>query len=273
MAQPARKRGDIELSMFIPCFNESKIIEFTARETISALEKLGLAFELIIADDGSTDSTSDKVRKIFRGDDRIRVFRNTPNLGRGEILNLAFKTGRGKVFAFCDADLSADPKDLPTLIEAVRDKGYDVSTGSRWMIGSDVHRSTKRTSLSFVYNKCISLMFSSKVRDHQCGFKGFKRDVILELAKDSGINRMRRWSWDTEILVRAQKKGYSIYEFPILWREKRKTRVKPIRDAMVVSRHLLRLYYEHCVIPLFRKLFRMLYSFRSNQLYQVKAEV
>lgn len=88
--------------------------------------------------------------KSFRGDSHVRVFRNTPNLGRGEILNLVFEMGRGKVFAFCDTDLSADLKDLPILIEAVRGKGYDISTGSRWVRGSSVHRSWNRTVLSFV---------------------------------------------------------------------------------------------------------------------------
>ena len=246
------REDDIELSMFVPCFNESKIIERTVKEALSALEKLDLTFELIIADDGSTDRTSKKVEENLHGDNRIKVFRNKINLGRGEILNLAFKTGRGRVFAFCDADLSADLKDLPILIEAVRCKNYDIATGSRWMKGSSVRRSWKRIALSLLYNKIIALLFSSKVNDHQCGFKAFKRQVILELARDSGLNRIRRWSWDTEILVRAQKKGYSIYEFPISWEEKRRTRVKPIRDAIVVSRHLLKIYYELCLTPLFK---------------------
>ena len=256
LAQVEREKGEIEVSMFIPCFNESRVIESTVRETLAALESLDLNFELIIADDGSTDGTSDKVTEKFQDDNRVRVFRNTPNLGRGEILNLAFKTGKGKIFAFCDADLSADLKDLPVLIGEVRDKGYDISTGSRWVRGAGVHRSRKRIALSLIYNKFIALLFSSKVKDHQCGFKAFKREVILEIAEDSGLNRIRRWSWDTEILVRAQKKGYSIYEFPISWKEKRKTRIKLIRDAIVVSRHIIKLYYELCIIPFFKKIFR-----------------
>jgi len=245
-------KDEVEISMFIPCFNESRIIESTIRETLSALEDLNLTFELIIADDGSTDGTSQKVAESFC-DERVRVFRNEKNLGRGEILNLAFKTGRGRIFGFCDADLSADLKDLPILIAAVRKRDYDISTGSRWMEGAEVHRSWKRNLLSYIYNRSISLLFSSNVKDHQCGFKAFKRKVILELARDSGINKIRRWSWDTEILVRAQKKGYDIYEFPISWKEKRKTRVKPIRDAIIVSRHLLRLYFELSIIPLFKE--------------------
>ncbi len=238
----------ITVSIFIPVYNEGKIIESTIKQSISALEKLGMTFELVIADDGSTDSTPAIVSNMTKKEKRLNLFRESINRGRGEILNLAFQKAQGKIIAFYDADLSTDLKYLPQLINSIKNSGYDIATGSRWFGGwfrsSYVKRGIMRLFVSFVYNNLIRILFRSNLKDHQCGFKSFKKSVILDIVKDAGMNRSRRWAWDTEILLRARRKGYKIYEFPVMWEEKRKSKVKPIREFSIIFGYVFKLFFK-----------------------------
>ena len=235
-------KDKIILSIFIPVYNESLIIENTIKKSLASIEQLKLNFELVITDDGSEDETSEIVRRMMIKDKRIRLFRKNKNYGRGEILNLAFRTAKGDIVAFYDADLSVDLSYLPSLIHSIKDLNYDVATGSRWLKGAKVKRGLSRLFISFLYNKIISFIFDTKLKDHQCGFKGFKKHVILNLVKYMGVDKYRRWSWDTELLLRSQMMGYKIHEFPINFEEKRRTKTKLIRDSIVVSRHIFKLY-------------------------------
>jgi hypothetical protein len=101
-----------------------------------------------------------------------------------------------------------------------------------------------RLMVSFVYNNMIRFLFRSRLKDHQCGFKSFRRWVILRLVKEAGYNKNRRWAWDTEILLRAQRDGYRINEFPVQWREVRMSKVKPFRDFSIAFKHVLSLYFR-----------------------------
>jgi hypothetical protein len=116
-----------------------------------------------------------------------------------------------------------------------------VAAGSRWTKGSIVERAITRTIVSYVYNKMVQLTFNSKMRDHQCGFKSFRRQKLLQLLNEAGTYENRLWAWDTEILVRAQKHGYKISEFPVKWKSGRKSSFKYMRDMTVVAAYLLRL--------------------------------
>ena len=235
-------KDKIIVSIFIPAYNESKIIENTIKKSLVSLKQLKVNFELVIADDGSKDKTPEIVKRMMKGEKRIRLFGKDKNYGRGEILNLAFKTAKGTVVAFYDADLSVDLNYLPLLIHSIRDLNYDVATGSRWLKEAKVKRGLCRFFISFVYNKIISILFYTRLRDHQCGFKAFKKYIILDLVKEMGMDKHRRWSWDTELLLRAQMKGYKIHEFPVNFEEKRRTKTKLIRDGIIVSRHIFKLY-------------------------------
>jgi hypothetical protein len=65
----------------------------------------------------------------------------------------------------------------------------------------------------------MKIYFHSKIKDHQCGFKAFKKEKLLQLLDEMGYEKTRGWFWDVELLVRAQRKGYSIDEFPVEWKE------------------------------------------------------
>jgi glycosyltransferase involved in cell wall biosynthesis len=210
-----------DFSLLIPIYNERKIIIKNLRKILRALRKMKKSYEIIIVDDGSTDGSSELISKNFS---HIKIIRYQRPSVR-ENLNRSFKYAKGEIVAFMDADLPVPLKYFSRLISEI-ENGYDIATGSRWMKESKIRRSFYRHVISFFYNNYVKFLFGSKVKDHQCGFKAFKQKVIFELADCLGYKRMRSWAWDAELLVRAQKKGYKISEFPIEWKGRKKSKVK-----------------------------------------------
>ncbi len=130
---------------------------------------------------------------------------------------------------------------LEELIESVRVRPYDVATGSRRLPESRAIRSTERELASRVYNGLVRTCLSSSIYDHQCGFKAFDRDALDRLLPQI---RDRHWFWDTELLVRAQRAGYRINEFPVSWRPGEDTTVDVVRDGYEMGREVVRLWWE-----------------------------
>lgn len=147
------------------------------------------------------------------------------------------------IIAFMDMDLATDLKHARELIDAVEDKGYSISTGSRWMESSKTKREKSRFFISLAYNNFVRLLFGSRIRDHQCGFKAFRREAAIALLKEMGHSKRRGWSWDTELLVRAQKKGLRVYEFPVEWNAGQRTSFKFAVDCLSIFGYLLYLRF------------------------------
>jgi hypothetical protein len=105
---------------------------------------------------------------------------------------------------------------------------------------SRIERTGGREIASRGYNFMVRTILSSRLRDHQCGFKAFNRERLLALlpaVKDT------HWFWDTEVLVRAQHAGYRICEFPVVWNQGRKTTVQR-NDVWDMGNAILRLWWQ-----------------------------
>ena len=105
---------------------------------------------------------------------------------------------------------------------------------------SDIARTRGREIASRSYNFLVRLFLGSKIYDHQCGFKAFNRNRILPLLP---AIRSNHWFWDTEILVRAQREGYRVTEFPVRWRAGKGTTVK-FKDIFEMGTAILRLWWQ-----------------------------
>ena len=129
---------------------------------------------------------------------------------------------------------------LKELVQSIRD-GYDFATGSRMLPESNVRRPFKRGLASKGFNFLTCLMLGSKLYDHQCGFKSFRRSsffAIMDKVKDM------HWFWDTELFVRAQRAGYRVKEFPVDWTHGGATKVNLIKDVFGMGSQIFRLWYE-----------------------------
>ncbi|MDD1709213.1 MAG: glycosyltransferase family 2 protein [Methanoregulaceae archaeon] len=229
----------IEISAVIPVYNDRKALTGAIPLSVSTLEAITPDFELIIAEDGSTDGSAELVRSWMEKDSRVRLFHSDERLGRGRALNRAFLAADGKIVCYYDVDLATDMKHLATLIGAIS-SGYDISTGSRLLPESRIQRSGGREIASRGYNFLVRVVLGSRLHDHQCGFKAFSRDRVLAIipsVKDT------HWFWDTEVLVRAERKGYRICEFPVVWEQGEKTTVRR-HDVWDMGTAVLRLWWQ-----------------------------
>ena len=161
----------------------------------------------IIAEDGSTDGTAERAEELAQQNPKVKHIHREKRLGRGTALNNAFKQSSGEVLVYMDLDLATDLKYLKPLVEAITVEGYDFSTGSRMLRESKAERTASRSISSKTYNFLVRHMLGSKLHDHQCGFKAFKREPLMQI-----IDKVEatHWFWDTEIMVRAQRTGYKV---------------------------------------------------------------
>ena len=228
-----------DLTAVIPVYNDRVSLEEAIPRSIEILAAVDPGFELIIAEDGSTDGSCGVVQGWEIRDPRIRLLHSDTRLGRGRALMRAFQAARGGIVCYYDVDLATDISHLPELIAAIRD-GYDVATGSRLLPESEIIRSGGRELASRGYNFLVRAILHSTVYDHQCGFKAFKRDRLLTLLPSV---QDTHWFWDTEVLVRAQHQGYRVREFPVRWREGPGTTVRR-NDVYRMGRSILRLWWQ-----------------------------
>lgn len=205
------------VSIFLPIYNEEKILAEHTLLIYRAARKLQRPFEIVIVDDTSYDSTYEIAKKLSKKYKEIALVRFENGPSRRENLSVALKRAKYPILLYTDVDLSVGLSYLPELIQKI-DDGYDVATGSRYM-GVKPKREFYRKVLSKIYNWFIRIFLGSKIKDHQCGFKAMKKEAFDKLAKELGYDKtfIRGWFWDAEFLIRAQNKGYKISEFPVTW--------------------------------------------------------
>ncbi len=228
------KENKLSLEIFIPFYNEENILKSNSLKIDEAISKLDYNYRIVLVDDSSSDGSQNVAKELLRRNNFSYIrYENGPS--RRENLAEAIKTSKRDVIVFMDIDLATDLKHLKELVENITIKHYDISIGSRFM-GKKAKRGFSRKLLSFVYNNLLYTIHNSKVKDHQCGFKAFKKEVIQHLISDAAYDKkfIRGWVWDAEILIRAQKKGYMIKEFPVEWNSGDKSSFDFFRESKML---------------------------------------
>ncbi len=231
----------MKISVVLPAYNEAQKLPEAVDSVKKHLEGTGYDYEVIIAEDGSSDGTDEVAAQLSQKDSRVQHLHSKERLGRGKALRKAFESAEGEIVGYMDVDLSTDLKHLKELVDSIAVEGFDIATGSRLMKESKKQRPAKREFASKGYNFLIKLLLGSKLHDHQCGFKAFKKETILELSKDIKDNH---WFWDTEVLILAQRRGYKIKEFPVEWEHGGDTKVSLSKDVAYMGSQILRLWGE-----------------------------
>jgi glycosyltransferase involved in cell wall biosynthesis len=162
-------------------------------------------------------------------------------MGRGAALNNAFKQCSGEVLVYMDLDLATDLKYLKSLVQSISVEGYDFATGSRMLPDSVVKRTRSRTISSKTYNFLVRHMLGSKLMDHQCGFKAFKKEPLLKMLDEIEATH---WFWDTEIMVRAHRRGYKIKEIAVEWKSGKDTKVNIVKDSSSMFWQIMKLWWK-----------------------------
>ena len=170
--------------MIVPVLNEADNLDPLLDELLAVLASTGRAFEIIAIDDGSTDSSFDRLLARQRRDDRIRVVQFRRNFGQTAAIAAGFDRARGGWVVTIDADLQNDPADIPLLL-AKAEEGFDVVSGWR------EHRrdSLLRRLPSRVANWLIGIVTGLRLRDYGCSLKVYHRDVAKNVKLYGELHR------------------------------------------------------------------------------------
>jgi len=230
--------------VFVPAYNEDMYLPGTVKKIEKVLNQFTKSFEIVIIDDASTDLTNKIGTSLTTNEKNIKYVRFENGPSKRENLAASFTKSNGEIIAFADSDILVSLGYMPALYHEVR-RGADIAIGSRYVKGSKINRRLSRLLVSKIYNNFLRLYFGSSVRDHQCGLKIFRKDVILDLIKNMKYveNQKRGWFWDAELLIRAQKNGLKISELPIEWECVRK-RPFGLRNQLKIIPYMLRLKRE-----------------------------
>jgi len=176
---------DVALSIVIPIYNEEGNIEPLYREIEGALEGLGVEYEILAIDDGSTDDSFTVLKRLHEEDPRVRVIRFRRNFGQTAAFAAGFDAAWGEMVVTLDADLQNDPADIPLLLSKI-EEGYDVVSG--WRVGRKDPFLTRRLP-SMVANWLISQTTGVRLHDHGCSLKAYRSEVIKEVRLYGELHR------------------------------------------------------------------------------------
>ncbi|MBX3063496.1 MAG: glycosyltransferase family 2 protein [Anaerolineae bacterium] len=216
----------------MPCYNEKSTIE----EIVAAVKAVGVAWEIIIVDDGSSDGTRD-ILKQWDNDPMVHVILHDHNQGKGAAVRTGFENAKGEVFLIQDADLEYDPREYPALLKPIEEGRAVVVYGSRFLGGP-------RKTMFFwnmVANKSLTLLtnilYNCILSDMETCYKVFRAEVVRGLTL-----RSRRFEFEPEITAKVLKRRYRIYEVPISYNGREWTEGKKIKwtDAPIAAWTLLR---------------------------------
>lgn len=231
-----------KLFITLPVYNESKIL----RESVGTVhawanERLpDLDWEIVVADNGSTDDTVALAEALRQKLSRVSIF-HTAEKGRGQALRKLWMSREADFYTYMDADLSTSLDSFEKIVrELVR--GAPLVIGSRLHPAAAVDRSWSRELISRAYNRLVGWIVPLGVRDTQCGAKGVNREVVRQVVGKTTDNG---WFFDTELIALARRAGFQVKEVPVEWVETRfrgrKSKVKLIRTAIKDFRDLWRL--------------------------------
>jgi len=200
-----RKTRKTTLSIIIPVFNEVN----TIREIIKRVSATGLASQIILVDDGSTDGTRE-VLPDYQDRAGMIVIQHPKNLGKGAAVRSGLKEAKGDLVLIQDADLEYDPRDYPALLQPIEEGLADVVFGSRFLGAARRPIFFWNMVANKILTRVTNILYNNILTDMETGYKLFKREVVEDIAL-----RAEGFDFEPEFTVKILKKKARIYEVPI----------------------------------------------------------
>jgi dolichyl-phosphate beta-glucosyltransferase len=229
-----------QLSIIIPAFNEEERIGRTLDRIFSFLDESGLSAEVIVIDDGSSDTTSAvaEARIAEKGNSGSRVIRYDANRGKGYAVRLGMKSSAAPILLFTDADLSTPIEEISKLTEPILSGECDVAFGSRAIDRSLIgeRQSWRREQGGRIFNLIVRIFTGLDASDTQCGFKAFKMERFGPLIPTLEIDR---FGFDVEMLAAARQAGLRLKEIPVRWDNDDRSKVSFLKDSFRMFKEVL----------------------------------
>ena len=217
-------------SIVIPAYNESARIPATLQSVVDCIRQRGWSAEVVVVNDGSSDSTAEVVRAFAAANPEVRLLENPGNRGKGYSVRSGMLQAHGEVVLFSDADLSAPIEEADGLFNAIA-AGADIAIGSRWLETKrqTIRQPFYRQFFGRCFNGVTRFVMGLKFADTQCGFKAFTRAAAQTVFQ---LQTIERWGFDPEILFIALKRGYRIQEVAVSWAHDERTRMSYLKDGI-----------------------------------------
>jgi glycosyltransferase involved in cell wall biosynthesis len=196
------EKRKIDISVVVPVYNEEKNLPILILQLAEVLNRLRKAYEMVFVDDGSTDGSRKILKEMTLEYPQIRILGFKKNCGETAAGAAGIKESRGEIVITIDADLQNDPRDIPTMLEYLKEE-YDMVTG--WRQKRD--DSWVKQITSKIANKIRNGLSGESIQDSGCTFRAYKRECLRDLKLYKGMHRFM------PTLVKME--GFRVIEIPI----------------------------------------------------------
>ena len=192
------------LSVFFPCYNEKDSVRPLTEKALSIAATLCDDVEIILVDDGSTDGTSELIDELAADHSQVHAVHHSQNQGYGAALQSGFRAASKEYVFYTDGDEQFDINEIVAFLPLI--KQCDIVSGYRL----NRQEGPLRKFNAFCWTKLVCFLFDLKLRDIDCAFKLYKREIFdtIEMRSTGALI-------DTEILARAVRKGYTIKQIGV----------------------------------------------------------
>jgi dolichol-phosphate mannosyltransferase len=236
------------ISLIIPVFNQARKISYSIEKIKQAVELSFTNYELIVVNDGSTDSTLTILKDIAMTDEHVRIISYTPNRGKGYAVRQGVLNSQGDAVIFLDGDLDISPDLIKDYVERL--STYDLVIASKNHPESNVRIPRSRAFLSRAFNLLIKVTLGIAQTDTQAGFKVGKGDIMRKIFRNVSVNR---YAFDVEFLAIASILHLRVQEMPVIMNIDRKFKIKEIVNMFL---DVTRIWYKYRIAHRYQHRYR-----------------
>lgn len=233
-----------KLSVVIPAYNEANNIQKGCLEEVwQYLKKVDYSWEVILADDKSTDSTLALLTAFAKGHPGFKASPQ-PHRGKGGTVIAGMLETKGEIVLFTDMDQATPLPEIEKFFPEF-EKGSDIVIGVR---SGRKGAPLIRKIMAFGFSMLRTIILNLNYKDTQCGFKAFKKDAAKEIFKKMKVYNDKtivkgaavNAGFDLEVLYIARKLGYKVAQVPVVWNHKETEKVNPIKDSLYGLRDIIK---------------------------------
>jgi len=243
-------KNTFDISVVVPAKDEELRLPQFMQALIAYCQASLLRYEIIVVDDGSTDKTADVVLSFQKSFPDLTLLKLGRNHGKGYAVKQGLLASHGNIALFMDADGSTPPSEIEKNLKFLSEN-YDIVIGSRVLPSnaSQVKALLYRKSMGWIFNSLVSTFLIKGIKDTQCGFKMFRREIIRPLWENIQI---QGFGFDLEVLFLAQQMNYKIKEVAVNWTHVENSKINLVKDSwrMLVNIFQIRSRYKRNQLPL-----------------------
>lgn len=229
------------LSLILPCYNTSTVLTKQLPLLLSFLRMQNFSYELIIVDDGSTDS---KELLSIAEKNGCSYLKNEKNMGKGAAVRNGIKHAQGQFILFTDSDIPFEYEAISAILRYLDVKEFDLAVGDRTLETSsyfgEIPLARKISSSLFTF--FVGRFVTTGMNDTQCGIKGFRKEAAKDIFS---VSRINGFAFDVEAIYIAMKRNYDIKRIPVKLRSQEGSSVSLWRHTIPMVLDLFLIKWNH----------------------------